>query len=76
MLHAEVVAAGDTSIRISKDTLAEFSRFQRAIGAKTADEALRSLVRMKRRELIAAVYGSRHGRVTAFTEADRLDSDR
>jgi hypothetical protein len=69
------MAVADTSMRVSKETLAEFSRFQQAIGAKSADEALHTLLRMKRRELLRAVYGSARGEVNRFTEADRLDAD-
>ena len=70
------MATADTSIRVSRGTLAEIVRFQRAIGAKSADDALQSLIRMKRNEILAAVYGIARGRLRRFREEDRLDSDR
>lgn len=76
MRHAVGMAVGDTSIRVSRATLEDFSRLQRAMGAKTADEALQSLMRKTRRQLIAAVFGIDRGRIRPFTEADRIDSDR
>jgi hypothetical protein len=69
------MAADDTSIRVSRVTLAEISRLQKAIGAPSADQALRALMKMKRGELLAAIYGTGRGKVRRFREADRLDVD-
>jgi hypothetical protein len=69
------MSSAETSMRISRETLAELSRFQRAIHARTADQALHALLTMKRQELLAAIYGSIRGRVSPFTEADRIDVD-
>ncbi|MGA7861756.1 MAG: hypothetical protein WCB19_07860 [Thermoplasmata archaeon] len=68
--------AAITSVRVSRETLAELLRFKEAMGAGTADEALRVLLKRRRSDLTAALYGSARGRLRPFTEADRLDSDR
>lgn len=48
-------------------------RFQRALKTKTADETIRRIMRIKRKELIDEAYGRLKGKVTPFREADRLD---
>jgi hypothetical protein len=75
MLHAILVASQSTSVRVSRSTLSELERFQKALQTKTADATIHTLLALKRRELIAAVYGSAKG-VKPFRESDRLDSDR
>jgi hypothetical protein len=70
------MSAAVTSVRVSKETLAEILRFKEATGVDTADEALRLLLKQRRTELIRALYGSARGHLRPFTEADRLDTDR
>jgi len=75
MRHASVgMGAAATSVRVSRDTLEELERFQRTLKTRTADETIRRLMHLKRKELADLAYGSLKGRVSAFTEADRLDS--
>ncbi|MGC2288824.1 MAG: hypothetical protein WA688_03085 [Thermoplasmata archaeon] len=69
------MSAAVTSVRVSKETLAEILRFKEAMGVGTADEALRILLRRRRSELIRAIYGSAKGQLKPFTEADRVDTD-
>ncbi len=64
-----------TSIRVSRSTVSELERFRKALNAKTADETIRSLLKLRRRELISQVYGSAR-LSTPFRESDRLDADR
>ncbi len=73
-MHTTMVTA-ETSVRVSRSTLAELERFRSAIQAESLDAAIRSLLLLKRRELVAQIYGSAKG-VRPFRESDRLDSDR
>ncbi len=70
------MSAGATTVRVSRDTLHELERFQRALRTKTADETIREILKLQRAAVIARLSGSLRGKVTRFTEADRLDSDR
>ena len=75
MLHATpAMATAETSVRVSRSTLSELERFQSAIRVKTLDDAIRSLLNLRRKELVAQIYGSAHG-VRPFRESDRLDTD-
>jgi hypothetical protein len=65
-----------TTVRVSRDTLAELERVQRALQTTTADETIRAVLKMQRAALIDRLSGSLRGRVSRFREADRLDSDR
>jgi hypothetical protein len=69
------MGAATTSVRVSKETLAELMRFKEALGASTADEALKLLLKRRRLELIRALYGSLRGQVRPFTEEDRIETD-
>ena len=69
------MALAETSVRVSRATLSELVRFQSAIRVKTLDEAIRSLLILRRKELVAQIYGSARG-VRSFRESDRLDTDR
>ncbi len=64
-----------TTVRVSRDTLAEIKRFQRALRTATADETIRTVLKMQRAAVIGRLAGSLRGRVTRFTEADRRDRD-
>lgn len=69
------MVVSETSVRVSRATLAELEHFRRTIRVRTLDEAIHSLLAIKRRELVARIYGSAH-ELRPFTEADRLDVDR
>lgn len=73
--YGRSMAPAATSVRLSRETLSELERFQRALETRTMDETIRSLLALKRKELINRIYGSARG-VRAFRESDRLDSDR
>lgn len=68
------MAISETSVRVSRETLSELERFRGSIRAKTLDEAIHSLLTLRRRELVAQIYGSARG-IRSFKEADRLDAD-
>ena len=63
-----------TTVRVSRETLDELERFQRILKTRTADETIRAIMRIKRKELVDRAYGGLSGRVSAFTEADRLEN--
>lgn len=70
------MSAPATSVRVSRDTLSELERFQKALRTKTADETIREVLKLQRAAVIGRLSGSLRGRVRRFTEADRIDSDR
>jgi hypothetical protein len=74
MPHARAMASAETSVRVSRQTLGELERFQAALGARTLDEAISSLLALKRKQLIAQIYGSARG-IGRFREPDRIDTD-
>lgn len=69
------MATAISSVRVSRETLSELERFQQALGSRSLDEAIRTLLTVKRKELVAQIYGSARG-MQPFRESDRLDSDR
>ena len=76
MQHAcTVMTAAASSVRVSRETLSELERFQHALGSRSLDEAIRTLLSVKRKELVAQIYGSARG-IRPFRESDRLDTDR
>lgn len=68
--------AAATTVRVSRDTLAELERFQAAFETRTIDETIRAVLRLQRRAIIGKLSGSLKGRVTRFRESDRIDADR
>lgn len=67
--------ASATTVRVSRDTLSELERFQKALRTKTADETIREVLKLQRATVIGRLSGSLRGRVTRFAEADRIDTD-
>jgi hypothetical protein len=65
-----------TTVRVSRHTLAELERFQKALHTKTADETIREVLKLQRSAVIQRLSGSLRGRLSRFREADRVDSDR
>jgi hypothetical protein len=55
-----------TTVRVSRATLAELKRFQRALQTSTADETLRAILKMPRASLLERLSGSVKGQVTRF----------
>jgi len=69
------MASATTTVRVSRATLSELDRFQRALQTRTVDETIQSLLGLRRKELISRLYGS--ARVSKpFEESDRIDADR
>jgi hypothetical protein len=75
-LHTHrLMGTTEASVRVSSSTLAELERFQSAIRVRTLDDAIRSLLALRRKELVALIYGSAQG-IRPFRESDRVDADR
>lgn len=72
----QAMSGAATSVRVSRDTLAELERVQRALHTKTADATIREVLKLQRGAIIRRMSGSLRGRVTPFGEADRIDGDR
>lgn len=71
MVYWYALAASDTTVKISRNTLSELERLREEFSARSIDETLRTLIRERRRRLLANVFGSDKGRVSSFTEEDR-----
>ena len=70
------MGAAVTTVRVSRETVAELERFQAALGTKTTDETIREVLRLQRRVVLDRLAGSLKGKLRRFEEGDRLDSDR
>jgi hypothetical protein len=75
-IYAQNMSASATTVRVSRHTLAELERIQKALRTRTADETIREVLKLQRGAVIQRLSGSLRGRVSRFTEADRVDSDR
>jgi hypothetical protein len=64
-----------TTVRVSRETLDELERFQRALQTRTADETIRAVFKLHRQVVIQRLSGSLRGKITRFTDRDRIDSD-
>jgi hypothetical protein len=62
------------AIRVFPASLAELRRIQTALGIRTLDETIRTLMAAKRKDLIQQLYGRVRG-ISAFVELDRFDTD-
>ncbi|RLE93362.1 MAG: VapB-type antitoxin [Thermoprotei archaeon] len=62
-----------TTIRISKNTLELLEAYKRKVGARSFDEAIRRLLLEYRRSLVNKYFGIDKGKISKFTEEDRLE---
>ncbi len=65
-----------TTIRISRGTLKMLEYYKKKIGARSFDEAIKKLLIDQRRSLIIKYYGIDRGRISSFSEEDRLEDRR
>ena len=73
--HAEQrMSTAETSVRVSRETLAELDRLRAVFHTRTADETIRRLVRERRSRALNRMLGSGKGTVSQFTEEDRLET--
>jgi hypothetical protein len=68
------MAAADSSVRVSRRTLAELERLRGVFHTKSADETILRLVRERRSRALNRLFGSGKGVVSPFAEEDRLGS--
>jgi len=69
-----IVSGADTSVRVSRETLRDLEQIRIAFNVRTADEAIRKLIRERRSRALERLIGSGQGKLRRFTEADRLES--
>ena len=62
-----------TTIKVSRATLRRLEKVREALGARTYDEAINALIKEYRRLLLERNFGVDRGRITSFTEEDRLE---
>ena len=68
------MASAESSVRVSRETLAELERLREVFHTKSANETIRKLVRERRSQALARMLGSGKGIVSKFTEEDRLET--
>jgi len=68
------MAGEETSVRVSRETLRDLEQIRQAFNVRTADEAIRKLIRERRSRALDRMNGSGKGKLPRFTESDRLDS--
>ena len=65
------LASSDTTVKISRYTLSELERLREELNARSIDETVRTLIKERRRRILAGAFGVDRGRMTSFTEKDR-----
>lgn len=63
-----------SSVRVSRETLAELERLREVFHTRSADETIRKLVRERRSQALGRMLGSGQGIVSKFTEEDRFET--
>ena len=60
-----------TTIRVSKRTAEKLEQIRERIQAESLDEAIQSLMKKQRKEILEKSFGIDHGKIKPFTEEDR-----
>ncbi len=60
-----------TTIRVSKQTAEKLEQIRERIQAESLDEAIQSLIKKQRREILEKSFGIDKGKIKPFTEEDR-----
>jgi len=60
-----------TTVKVSKGTLQELEKLRDKLGAPSLDQAIRTLIKRHRHDVLREAFGSDRGRVGHFTEEDR-----
>ena len=63
--------SSDTTVKVSRDTLRELEHLRDEMKLKSIDEALAILIRERRRQALAELFGIDKGRIHPFTHEDR-----
>ena len=67
--------AADSSLRVSKQTVAELERLREVFHTGSAEATIRKLVQERRAYALRRMIGSGRGRLSGFREEDRLATD-
>lgn len=62
-----------TTIRVSKKTAQALEDIRENLKAESLDEAIQSLIKRQRKIFFEQTFGIDEGKVTPFTEEDRLE---
>jgi hypothetical protein len=60
-----------TTVKVSGTTLIELEKLRQQLGARSLDEAIRSLIKRHRLQVLQASLGIDRGKVRPFSEKDR-----
>ena len=60
-----------TTVKVSRTTLTELEKLREQLRAHSMDEAIRSLIRRHRLQVLQASLGADRGRLKPFSEKDR-----
>ena len=60
-----------TTVKVSKTTLSELEKLREQLNARTLDDAIRSLIKRHRLQLLEGTLGIDRGKIRGFTEEDR-----
>ena len=60
-----------TTVKVSKATLTELEKLREQLNARSLDEAIRSLMKRHRLQVLQGTLGIDKGKIRAFTEEDR-----
>ena len=63
--------AATTTVKVSKTTLSELEKLREQLKARSLDDAIKSLIKKHRLQVLQAALGADRGKITAFTEEDR-----
>ena len=62
-----------TTIRVKKDTLTRLKEIKEQISARSIEEVILYLIKFYREKTLEEIFGIDKGRLTPFTEDDRLE---
>jgi hypothetical protein len=60
-----------TTVKVSKTTLTELEKLRDQLKARSLDDAIRSLIKRHRLQLLQESLGADRGKIKPFTEKDR-----
>lgn len=68
-----MMLAETTTIRVSKKTVEALEDIRENLKADSLDEAIQSLIKKQRKAFFEQTFGIDKGKLTPFTEEDRLE---
>jgi len=58
-------------VKVSKTTLAELEKLREQLNVRSLDDAITSLIKRHRLQILQGTLGADRGKIRAFTEEDR-----